>query len=234
MRAPTRKSAAAEAARFNAHDRFKQRSRSWTWIGLSIATVIHFLLLAFMPFTRRVDTLPEAREARPLRAIRLLARIAVPPPPDPIARLAPPILPDMAPIGDFEVEPVELADEVIGSAPIPEPPTTVVSDEMAGFEYFVPSMVKPELVNREEVRRKLQREYPRHLQNVGIGGALVILFWIDEEGAVHKYEVKRSSGRKLLDEAAERVVPVMKFRPAYKHGRPVKIIVALPVRFESH
>lgn len=186
MRAPTRKSAAAEAARFNAHDRFKQRSRSWTWIGLSIATVIHFLLLAFMPFTRRVDTLPEAREARPLRAIRLLARIAVPPPPDPIARLAPPILPDMAPIGDFEVEPVELADEVIGSAPIPEPPTTVVSDEMAGFEYFVPSMVKPELVNREEVRRKLQREYPRHLQNVGIGGALVILFWIDEKGADRK------------------------------------------------
>lgn len=233
MRAPTRKSSAAEAGRFNAHDRFKQRSRSWTWIGLSIATVIHFLLLAFMPFTQRVDTLPDAREAKPLRAIRLLARIEVPAPPDPIARFAPPILQPMPSIEDFEVRPVELIDETARSAPIPEPPTTVVSDEMAGFEYFVPSMVKPELVNREEVRRSLEREYPRYLQNAGIGGALMILFWIDEKGAVHKYEIKRSSGRKVLDEAAERVVPVMKFRPAYKRGRPVKIIVALPVRFES-
>lgn len=234
MRAPTH-ATPAEPGRFDAHDRFKRRSRNWTWIGISVATLIHFLLLAFVALPQRAE-MPEMQQpaAAPMRAIRLLPRIEVPPPPERIAPIAPPVLQPMPPIEDFRVERVALQDELIESFPIPAPPTTIVSDDEAGFEHFVPSMVKPELVNRDEVRRKLEREYPRYLQNAGIGGALMILFWIDEAGEVHKYEIKRSSGRKALDEAAERVVPIMRFRPAYKLGRPVKIIVALPVRFESH
>lgn len=234
MRAPTRRSPVAEPGRFRAHDRFKQRSRSWTWIGISIATVIHFLLLAFVPIAQRLETTPQVQAIKPIRAVRLLPRIEVPPPPERVAPLAPPILPTLPPIDDgFEVKRVVLTDELLKSSPILEPPISVETDEMAGFQYFVPSMVKPQLVNRDEVRRNLEREYPRYLQNAGIGGALMIQFWIDEDGLVHKYEIKRSSGRKELDEAAERVVPTMKFRPAYKLGRPVKIIVALPVRFET-
>lgn len=234
MRAPTPDIFAAETGRFDAHNQFKQRSRSWTWIGISLATIIHFGLLAFVPLSRRVDTLPDAAATKPMRAIRLLPRITVPSPPARIAPIAPPTLPPMPEIEDFDINAVVLNDESMNATPIPEPPVSVVTDEMAGFEYFVPSMVKPELVNRDEVRRRLQSEYPRYLQNMGVGGALTILFWIDEEGMVQKYEIKKSTGRQELDEAAERVVPVMRFRPAYKRGRAVKIIVALPLRFESH
>lgn len=233
MRAPARSTTAYESGKAGAHDRFKQQSRNSMWVGLIIATAIHFALLAFMPVAQPEPPQPVERVPR-MSAYRLLDNIEVPPPPERIAPLAPPILPPGAPIDDIDVQPINLPEEFGQPPPIPAPPVSSASDELPGFEHFVPSMVRPVLVNRDQVRRRLEREYPRHLQAAGIGGALLILFWIDEDGEVWKHEIKKSSGRDALDRAAERVIPIMKFRPAFKMGRPVNIIVALPVRFESY
>jgi protein TonB len=93
-------------------------------------------------------------------------------------------------------------------------------------------MEKPELVNRTQVRRALLREYPRALQRQGVEGAVIVWFWIDEKGKVQKYEIRGSSGHQALDAAAERVIPVMKFRPAKERGKAIPVVVTLPIRFE--
>src|SRR5690625_7572247 len=79
-------------------------------------------------------------------------------------------------------------------------------------------MQKPELVNRSEVKRVLRREYPRALQRRGVEGSVVVLFWIDEEGEVEKYELRVSSGNEELDAAAERVITKMEFRQGIEKG----------------
>jgi TonB family protein len=43
--------------------------------------------------------------------------------------------------------------------------------------------------------------------------------------------VSRSSGYDLFDEAALKVVGVMKLAPALNRGNAVRVIVTLPVRF---
>jgi TonB family protein len=103
---------------------------------------------------------------------------------------------------------------------------------LARFRRVTPLMERPELVNRSQVKRALLREYPRALQRQGIEGAVIVWFWIDEKGKVQKYEIQGSSGHHALDAAAERVIPVMKFRPAKEKGEAVPVVVTLPIRFE--
>jgi protein TonB len=114
--------------------------------------------------------------------------------------------------------------------PIPPPPQP--ESELDRFVPVNPSMEKPDLVNRAQVKRALYREYPRALQSAGIGGAALVWFWIDEKGKVVKYEIRQSSGQPALDAAAERVIPLMKFRPAKRNGKAIPVIAALPIRFE--
>src|SRR5690606_2621010 len=91
---------------------------------------------------------------------------------------------------------------------------------------------KPELMNRREVTRALERRYPAALRGGNVEGAVVVVFWIDEKGAVQRYEIRKSSGSAALDAAGEEVIEIMEFRPAVDRGEPVKVIVALPIRFQ--
>jgi protein TonB len=161
--------------------------------------------------------------------------VDLPPVPELPARPALPVVPEIAeadlildldatmPVPDFEAIP--LPD-------IPPPPVTATADAVPGFEDFVPYSVAPELRNRQQVARALRARYPAFLQSAGIGGEVLFWFWIDEDGVVQHHEIKQSSGRKELDEAALEVVELMRFSPALDRGKPVRIIVALPIRFE--
>lgn len=214
----------------SANEQFKQRAGTWFWASVAAAVVVHFLVLSFGPPMRVVDVVGvPAEEMTPLRAIDILPELKVPAPPE---RIAPPATPVVAALGideDITIEPVRF-DEV-RFADIPPPPPAKPAEELPGFEHFVPRMVRPELKNRVQVRRALERNYPRGLQNAGVGGQVLFWFWIDEEGAVQKYEIKRSSGHQALDEAAERVVEIMEFSPAVDRGEPAKVIVSLPIIF---
>lgn len=75
----------------------------------------------------------------------------------------------------------------------------------------------------------LRRNYAAGMQAAAIGGAVEVLFWIDEEGRVAKQEIASTSGRPALDEAALRVAEIMQFTPAFQADRPVAVIVLLPV-----
>ena len=65
---------------------------------------------------------------------------------------------------------------------------------------FTPYTVRPDIRNREDVAPALEREYPPLLRDAGIGGTTQLWFLIDEEGAVGRVMVNRSSGHAALDE----------------------------------
>ncbi len=110
---------------------------------------------------------------------------------------------------------------------LPPPRPDRVGDEPA----FTPYAQAPELRNREEVMRALQEHYPALLRDAGIGGRVVVWFFIDKTGKVIDTRLRESSGHEELDEAALQVARLMEFEPAKNRGEPVGIWIALPVTF---
>lgn len=118
-----------------------------------------------------------------------------------------------------------------GKADGSEKPEAKTVDELAMAPTFTPMTVRPELKNPDEVSRALQRAYPPLLRDAGIGGQVLMWFFIDEQGNVLRTQVKTSSGTSALDAAAQKVAEIMKFRPAYNRDVPVPVWVEIPIRF---
>jgi protein TonB len=112
-------------------------------------------------------------------------------------------------------------------------PTKVTAENVEAAPTFTPYTVKPELKNRDEVARALQRNYPPLLRDAGVGGTVLIWALIDENGNVMKTQVKQGSGHDALDEAAQKVGTVMRFTPALNRDQKVKVWIQLPVVFKT-
>ena len=76
------------------------------------------------------------------------------------------------------------------------------------------------------------REYPPLLRTAGIGGTVIVWFFISEEGQVLDRRVARSSGHVPLDEAALQVADIFKFSPALNRENIVQVWIQLPIAFE--
>ena len=98
---------------------------------------------------------------------------------------------------------------------------------------FTPFTVRPELVNRDEVIQALMMNYPRHLRDAGIGGAVVVWFLVSDTGRVLDSRINRSSGNAQLDDAAIRVASVYRFTPGLdgNGNDPVAVWIQLPITF---
>lgn len=105
--------------------------------------------------------------------------------------------------------------------------------ELASEPVFTPYTVRPDLVNRDEVGAALEREYPPLLRDAGIGGRVIVWFFIDEQGVVRNQLVETSSGHAALDEAALRVASIARFTPALNRDRAVPVWVQLPITFTT-
>lgn len=177
-----------------------------------------------------------------------------PPPPPPETKVTPPVKPVEIPKGfqtlapptvvppdipppkagptireeDFSGEGVA-GGKANGNAAI----TKVTAEDVEAAPTFTPYTVKPELKNRDEVGRTLQRTYPPMLRDAGVGGTVLIWALIDEEGNVMKTQVKQSSGHDALDQAAQKVGQVMKFTPALNRDQKVKVWIQLPIVFKA-
>lgn len=219
-----------------ANDVFKHHSRRRAGLAALAAVVLHGAAIAFFP-AWQVDE-PQDAVSETLETIVLMPEVNEPPPREPVPRPAAPVVPDVTVPDDIEVPTIEVVnDDTPELDEIPPPPDLGPigpSAEFADYKHVVPSMVAPELVNRSEVQRALERNYPRALQRAGVEGTVMVWFWIDEDGIIQKHEIRVSSGSERLDEAAERVIDTMEFRPAVRHGEPVRVIVALPIVFEVH
>lgn len=73
--------------------------------------------------------------------------------------------------------------------------------------------------------------YPEIAKRAGIEGKVFILAYVDEDGTVTKAEILKGIGGGC-DEAAAKAVLQTKFSPGKQRGKPVKVKVMIPIRFE--
>lgn len=97
---------------------------------------------------------------------------------------------------------------------------------------FTPFTVAPQLKNRDEVGRALEREYPPLLRDAGVGGKVEVWVRISDKGQVEDVQIHQSSGHPALDEAAIKVGRVMDFTPAMNRDKQVPVWVSIPITFQ--
>ena len=215
--------------------------------GILISVGIHVLVLLSWPVIEIVYE-PERRSAStmsmalPILELRRPAEAPVsplPPPPEASeAALETPTV--VTPPPELRFEP-SFVPQVVGlpsfeeALPPPVPPPTIepVADEWSTYEPVTAATVQPDIRNRAEVRRFLERRYQPILTNTGATGSAVLRFWIDEGGTAQRILMVASSGNDRLDELAISVAEVIRFRAAVQEGKPIRVIVDVPIRFQA-
>ena len=89
---------------------------------------------------------------------------------------------------------------------------------------------KPQLQNAAEVQRLLQRLYPPLLRDAGITGQVQMKFVVNGQGRVDPGSVSViNASHDAFGEASSKVVEKMRFKPAKVGGRPVPVLVQIPI-----
>src|SRR5512138_1167993 len=197
-----------------ANDRFKDGFGNWFWGSLLVAAILHFAMFAFWP---KMSTADVSFTTDELEAIEL-------PPPEQIARPATPVISDAVIDEDVTIAATTFEDNPIEN--LPPPPTASANEDISAAPRFTPFTVRPELRNRAEIARALERNYPPLLRDAGIGGETLVWFFIDENGRVQNTRINKSSGYDALDQAALTVASQMQFSPALNRDKKVPVWVA--------
>lgn len=95
------------------------------------------------------------------------------------------------------------------------------------------SATRPQLRNRNTVRRALVESYPPHLRDRGIGGSASVWFKVGTDGRVTHRVVSETSGHCELDVAALGVARLMEFDSALVDGVPTEVWVEIPIVFTA-
>jgi protein TonB len=213
-----------------ANDRFKKSFGALVWSSLILATVIHFGVFALWP---EMSAEVISYSSQELTAIELPPEIEIPSPPEAISRPAVPVIA----AGDID-EDITIAPTTFESNPVqelPPPPSFAETNprDLAAAPTFTPYTVRPDIKNRGEVQRALEREYPPLLRDAGLGGTVQVWFFIDEEGEVVRTQIYESSGHEALDEAALKVADIIDFTPALNRDKRVPVWISLPIIFHT-
>jgi protein TonB len=209
-----------------ANDRLKQSFSSWFWGSMIAATVIHFGVFAFWPELTAEDISYTSEE---LEAIELPPEIEIPPPPQSIARPATPVIAEASIDEDITIAPTTFEENPVEDLP---PPPEERQTDLSAAPTFTPFTVAPSILNRQDVVRAMEREYPPLLRDAGIGGTVRVYFFIDENGQVQDNRIDQSSGHQALDDAALKVAGVYRFSPALNRDKKVPVWVSFPITFQ--
>lgn len=219
----------SSGGRPTANDRLKRSFGSRFWGSLLAASLVHFAVLALWPEMRAGDVSVDSRE---LQTVELPPEVKIPPPPEEIARPAVPVLsPDVSVDPELTIPPATFSDNPVES--LPEPPRGTGVD-VSESPVWTPREVDPDLKNRPEYLRVLQRRYPPMLKDAGIGGTVVLWVFIDETGAVKNTRVIQGSGYEELDRVARELMQeVARFSPALNRDQRVPVWIQIPVTFQA-
>jgi TonB family protein len=95
------------------------------------------------------------------------------------------------------------------------------------------SAVQPQILNADEIQKQMERRYPPLLLDAGIGGTVVLDFFVDESGTPTVWQIVQSSGHPLLDQAALRMASTFRFSPARtRSDQVVPVWTRFPIRFQ--
>jgi periplasmic protein TonB len=216
------------AGHFTANDRLKSSFGSWFWGSVAIAALVHGAIFAFWPSMQAADVSITSTE---LQQVDVPPEVEIPPPPEQIPRPAVPVLSTNIDVSeDITIQEVTFSANPIENLP---PPPTGQSVGLEDSPQFTPFEVRPELRNRAEVARVLERNYPAMLRDAGIGGTVQLWVFINEQGVVQRTRVNNSSGYPQLDQAAEAVAREMRFSPALNRDQRVPVWIQIPVTFTT-
>ena len=129
-----------------------------------------------------------------------------------------------------------LAALLVVAAPAQAAPQEISPEDLAAIQagpVFTPMTVRPEILNRTYVQSTLMQEYPAALRGSGIGGRVVVWFYISDAGRVLHSEIDESSGHEGLDQAALRVATAFRFTPAMNRAEAVPVWIHLPITFAA-
>jgi protein TonB len=150
----------------------------------------------------------------------------IPPPPEPEIIVPSP--------GDEEVPDIELTDTGLNpSAGVPDTPPPLDDDkdedidETPPFEW-VEKMPTP-IGGIEGIQKRIV--YPELAVRASIEGKVYVRAFVDKKGNVYKVDILKSIGGGC-DEAASEAVMNTRFSPGEQRGKPVKVMVSVPISFK--
>jgi protein TonB len=74
--------------------------------------------------------------------------------------------------------------------------------------------------------------YPQLARRRGLQGTVMLMVLVNRSGKVNDVRVFTSSGHRILDKSAVASVRKWQFEPATRGGKPVRMWVRVPIRFE--
>lgn len=172
---------------------------------------------------------PRAADAAPVQGS------VIPDPPTEVPRALPTFDPAEQPVapGPVTVGPPAGTPNGDPSAPA-APGDSGVGTPADNGGVYEPAMVeeRPVLRNGPEVQRMMQRLYPPLLQDAGVTGKAVLRFIVDAEGRVEPGSISvESATHEAFAEPSIRAAEKFRFRPAKVGGRPVRVLISMPVQW---
>ena len=126
---------------------------------------------------------------------------------------------------------------VAGGEPPPPgpPPSTAGTGEGDPNQTYTANAVDriAEVRDRSAVQRTMQRLYPTHLRDAGVGGRVVAQFVVNADGRVESSSIRIvSSAHPELGEQTRRALADIRFRPAQKGNRTVRQLVQMAIDWQ--
>ena len=120
-----------------------------------------------------------------------------------------------------------VAVEVKGSLSFPFLKRPKKLEPIEGSEWM------PEFLGGESEMYKYIKDNLKYPRNSSSKGRTVIRFVVTEKGKVNDVTILKSSGSKVLDNTAKKIVERMPdWEPGLKHGKPVSVYFSLPFNFK--
>ncbi len=80
---------------------------------------------------------------------------------------------------------------------------------------------------------RINLKYPDAARWKGLEGVVYVSFYVNADGSLSEVKVEKGLGSGCDEEAIRLVKRMPKWKPALKHGKPLRVKMTLPVRFEA-
>jgi protein TonB len=185
--------------------------RSRRFVGLSVVIVLHVILIYALVngLARKI-----VEVVKPPLMAKLIEDIKAPPP----EKAPPPPPPKLAPPPPAYIPP----PEVVVQLPQVQAPTITATTDVKPTEVAPrPAPIRSNAII-DAKSGCAKPEYPPAALRAEQAGVVALSFLIGTDGHVLESKVDRSSGFRILDEAARRALSRCKFVPATSGGQPVQ------------
>jgi len=198
--------------------------RYWILGVVAVALVgLHFAAAWYADRAARIDAVKPQKNTLAIELVRPPnpePKVEPPPPPPPPKRSnkAPPpiqpaaVVPSEAPVA----APVETVAAVAPAEPAPPPSPAPVKPAFGGIGY----------------KNNPEPEYPAQAVRQGLQGTVILRVRVLADGSADSVEVLKTSGKRILDDAAIATVQRWQFAPSTRGDEPIDGFATVPIEFK--